>query len=140
MHGRCILFLGLDMIYFETEAPDGPTIHPPDDGWMNQWICSIGEAINYGENRRTRAKICFRTTSYVTNPARNTLESNSVIRSEKPATNRLNYSTVIGFKLYSFNCPQNQSRYKAATNKQDFPGTKEKPYRNQLQELRAQPE
>ena len=82
------------MMYVENATLHGPTVHPSDDVRMNQQICSIGEATNYGENRRTQTKIRLRSTSYVTNTAWNPLGSNSVLRSEKPPTNRLNYSRV----------------------------------------------
>ena len=103
--------------YLQNATLHGPTIrvHLPDDGRMNQLICSIGEATSYGENRRTQTKIRLRTTSYVTNTARNPLGSNSFLRGEKPPTNRLNYSRVLDFKFYPFYGPRNQSMYKAAT-------------------------
>lgn len=51
----------------------------------------------------------------MTNIAWNPLGSNSVLRSEKPTTNSLNYSRVLDFKLCPFYGPQNQSMYKTAT-------------------------
>jgi hypothetical protein len=93
---------GVKVMYLENATSHEPTIHPPDDGRMNPWICSIGEATNYGENQRTQKKIRLRATSYLTNTARNPLGSNSVLRSEKPPTNSLNYSRVLDFKFYFF--------------------------------------
>jgi hypothetical protein len=82
---------------------------------MNQWIFSIGEATNYGENQRTQTKNRLRATSYATKTSWNFLGSNCVLRSEKPPSNRLNYSRVLDFKFYPFYVAQNQSIYKAAT-------------------------
>jgi len=109
------ILVGVKVTYLENATLHGPTIHLPDDGRMNQWICSIGEATNYGENRRTQTKIRLKANSYVTNTAWNPLGSNSFLRGEKPPTNRLNYSRVLDFKFYPFYGPQNQSMYKAAT-------------------------
>ena len=123
-------------MYLQNATLHGPTIYLPDDGRMNQLICSTGEKTNYGENRRNQTKIRLRATSYMTNTATYPLGSNSFLRGEKPPTNCLNYSRVLDFKFYPFYGPQNQSMYKAAT----LQAQRKKPYRNQLQRLRAQPE
>ena len=106
---------GVKVMYLENATIQGPTIHLPDDGRINNWICRIGEATNYGENLLTQTKIRLRATSYVTNTAWDPLGSNCVLRSEKPPTNLLNYSRVLDFKFYPLYVPQNQSIYKAAT-------------------------
>jgi hypothetical protein len=66
-------------------------------------------------NRRTQTTIRLRATFYVTNTSWNPLGSNCVLRSEKPPTNRLNYSRVSRFQILSFCGPNNQSIYKATT-------------------------
>jgi hypothetical protein len=60
---------GVKVMYLEKATLPRPTIYLPNDVRMNQWIFSIGEAKNYGENQRTQKKIRLRATSYVTNTA-----------------------------------------------------------------------
>jgi hypothetical protein len=52
-----------------------------------------------GENRRTRGKTCRSATLSTTNPTWTDTGSNSGLRGERPATNRLSHGTAQGGRL-----------------------------------------